>query len=288
MEHEQIPELIIRPRSKWQALNLKQVWQHRDLLFTLAQRDVKLRYRQTALGAIWVILQPLIAAGIFSFVFGVVADLPSEGLPYIVFSYAGLLGWNVFNSTLSKTSSVLVQNSQLISKVYFPRLVLPLSTVFSTLIDFVVALSMMLVLMVIYGVPPTSAILLLPVWLVLVLILALGIGLYTSALMVSYRDVQYVMPVLTQFLLYASPVAYSLTVALSKINGRFPEYFSLLQTFYLLNPLSGLLEAFRWSLLGTSEPPWGAVAYSTVASMVVFFSGAFTFKSMERKFADVI
>lgn len=288
VEHEQTPDLIIRPKSKWQALNLAQVWQFRDLLITLAQRDVKLRYRQTALGAIWVILQPLIAAGIFSFVFGVIAGLPSEGVPYPVFSYAGLLGWNVFSSTLTKTSGVLIQNSQLISKVFFPRLVLPLSTVFSTLIDFAVALIMMVALMAYFHVVPGLSILLLPLWLLLILILALGIGLYTSAMMVSYRDVQYVMPVLTQFLLYASPVAYSLTVALSKIDKNFPEHFVLVRNIYLMNPLASLLEAFRWSLLGTSPPPWGAVVYSAVLSIAIFCSGAFAFKAMERKFADVI
>jgi lipopolysaccharide transport system permease protein len=275
------PHLTIRPTSGWQALNLRQIWLFRDLLITLAERDVKLRYRQTALGVIWVILQPLIAAGIFSFVFGRVAGLPSEGVPYIVFSYAGLLAWNAFNNTLTRTSSVLVQNSGLISKVYFPRLVLPLSTILSTLIDFAVALLMMVVLMVIYRVAPGPQVLLLPVWLLLVVMLAVGIGLYTSALMVSYRDVQYILPVVTQFLLYGSPVAYSLSFALSKI----PQQYHFL---YLLNPLAGLMDAFRWSLLGRGELPLGAVLYSTVVAVACFVGGAFAFKKMERKFADVI
>ncbi len=248
---------------------------------TLAARDVKLRYRQTALGVIWVILQPLIAAGIFSFVFGKVAKLPSDGVPYMVFSYAGLLGWNAFSSTLTKCSSVLVQNSQLISKVYFPRLVLPLSTVLSTLIDFGVALVMMAVLMVYYRIAPGPQIVWLPLWLLLIVLLAVGIGLYASALMVSYRDVQYVLPVATQFLLYASPIAYSLTYALSVI----PEPYRI---FFMLNPLSGVLEAFRWSLIGRGEMNWNALLYSAAFTVLVFIGGAFSFKKMERRFADVI
>lgn len=275
------PHLIIRPSTGWQSLDLGGIWQFRDLLVTLAQRDVKLRYRQTSLGVLWVILQPLIAAGIFSFVFGRVAGLPSDGVPHIVFSYAGLLGWNVFSSTLNKTSGVLLANAGLISKVYFPRLVLPLSTIFSTLIDFCVALAMLVVLMVINRVVPGPQVLLLPVWLLLLVLLALGIGLYTSALAVSYRDVQHILPVATQFLLYGSPVAYSLSFALSKIP---PEY----QILYLLNPLSGLLQAFRWSLLGTGTMLWGAVAYSGVIAVSTFVVGAFAFRKMEKKFADVI
>ncbi len=272
------PHLTIQPTAGWQAINLRELWQFRDLLTTLAQRDVKLRYRQTALGVVWVVLQPLIAAGIFSFVFGKVAKLPAPaGVPYLVFSYAGLLAWNAFSSTLTKTSGCLLQNSNLVSKVYFPRLALPLSTVFSTLIDFGVALVMMVALMAINHVVPTAAVLLLPVWLLLVILLATGIGLYTSALMVSYRDVQFILPVLTQFLLYASPVAYSAALIPAKYKVIFE-----------INPLTGLLEAFRWSLLGTSAPAWNNVAYAVAVTLTVFVLGAFSFKKMEKKFADVI
>ena len=222
------PHLTIQPTSGWAAINVRELWQFRDLLMSLAQRDVKLRYKQTALGVIWVVLQPLLAAGIFSFVFGKVAKLPSDGLPYFLFSYAGLLGWNLFNNTLSKCSTCLVGNSQLISKVFFPRLVLPLSTVPSSLIDFGVALAMMAVLMVFYRVPPTWAILLLPLWMAVLILLSLGIGLCTAALTVSYRDVQYILPVFLQILLYASPIAYALSAV--------PAH---LRSVYLLNPLSG-------------------------------------------------
>ncbi len=272
------PHLTIQPTAGWQAINLRELWQFRDLLTTLAQRDVKLRYRQTALGVVWVVLQPLISAGIFSFVFGKVAKLPApHGVPYLVFSYAGLLAWNAFSATLTKTSGCLLQNSNLVSKVYFPRLALPLSTIFSTLIDFSVALVMMIVLMTINHVVPSPAVLLLPVWLLLVIMLAMGVGLYTSALMVSYRDVQFILPVLTQFLLYASPIAYSAALIPAKYKLIFE-----------MNPLTGLLEGFRWSLLGTAHPAWGTVGYAAAVSLVVFVLGAFSFKKMERKFADII
>ena len=269
------PHLTIQPTAGWQAINLRELWQFRDLLTTLAQRDVKLRYRQTALGAAWVVIQPLVAAGIFSFVFGKVAKMSSSpGIPYFVFSFASLLLWNAFASTLGKTSSCLLSNANLVSKVYFPRLALPLSTVFSTLIDFGVASTLMIVLMVINHIVPGVPLLLLPVWVLLTLMLALGVGLYTSALMVSYRDVQFVLPVVTNFLLYASPVAYIVPIKYKAI--------------FAFNPLTGLMEGFRWSLLGTAAPAASAVAYSAAVTLVIFVLGAFSFKKMERKFADVI
>lgn len=273
------PVLKIRPSSGWAALNIAEAWNFRDLLFSLAGRDVKLRYKQTALGAAWVILQPLMAAGIFSFVFGKVAKLSSGPIPYFLFSYAGLLAWNLFSNTLSKSSTCLVGNAQLISKVYFPRVILPFSTVPSSLIDFAVALAMLAVLMPAWGVAPGLGTLLLPLWLFLILLLAVGLGLITSALTVSYRDVQYILPVVLQFLLYASPIAYAV--------AQVPEK---LRPFYFLNPLSSLLEAFRWSLLGPQGGSlnWPNLAYSTTVCLAVFVLGMFSFKKMERRFADVI
>ena len=275
------PLRTLKARPGWQTLNIAELWLFRDLLLTLAQRDVKLRYRQTAVGALWVVLQPLLAAGIFSLVFGKLAKFPSDGVPYFVFSYAGLLGWNVFSGTVVKVSASLVQNSNLISKVYFPRLILPLSMMFSTLIDFAVAATLLPVLMLIAHVAPGLSLLTLPIWFVLILMLALGIGMHTAALAVTYRDVQYVIPVLMQFLLYASPVAFPLTFALAKLPPAF-------QSFYFLNPLAGLLQAFRWSLLGHGTLPLVPVAYAAAVSILVFFGGAYSFKKMERKFADVI
>ncbi|MEZ0266756.1 MAG: ABC transporter permease [Phycisphaerae bacterium] len=272
------PFLIIRPSRGWSALNLKELWQFRDLLFTLAGRDLKLRYKQTALGVIWVLLQPLMAAGIFAFVFGTVAKLPSNGTPYLLFSFAGLLGWNLFGNTLTKTSTCLVGNAQLISKVFFPRLVLPLSTVPSALVDFAVAAGMMAVLMAAYGVAPGWGLLLAPVWLAILLAIALGIGLIASALTVSYRDVQYILPVFLQILLYASPVAYSVSAV--------PEH---LRTVYYCNPLTAPLEALRSSILGSGPMPgWGALAWSAGVAAALVVLGAMSFKRMERRFADVI
>ena len=271
------PTLVIRRTTGWRGYNARELWDFRDLLVVLGARDVKLRYRQTALGVIWVILQPLIGAGIFSLVFGKVAKLPSDGVPYFLFAYAGFLGWNAFQGTLGRSSMCLVQSSHLISKVFFPRLILPLSTVLSTLLDFAVGLAFLVVLWFMYGISPGPRVLLLPVWMILLQCLALGIGFYASALTVRFRDVQHALPVLTQFVLYASPVAYATSVV--------PES---VRTFYLLNPLTGLLEAFRWSLVGNGTLDVRHIAYSAVVSLVVFVWGAIAFRRMERQFADVI
>ena len=273
------PLLTIRPRSGWAALQVGEAWRFRDLLFSLAGRDVRLRYKQTALGVVWVVLQPLLAAAIFAFVFGKVARLDSGPIPYFLFSYAGLLAWNVFSTILTKSSTCLIGNAQLISKSYFPRVILPLSTVPSALIDFGVALAVLIVLMPVYGIIPDVRMLLLPAWLSLIVLLAVGCGLIASALTVSYRDVQYILPVITQLLLYASPVAYAVVAV--------PARFRFL---YSLNPLSGLLEAFRWSLLGRAAGVvgLGELAYCAAFSIAVFLAGVFFFNSMERRFADVI
>lgn len=273
------PLLTIRPRSGWAALQIGEAWRFRDLLFSLAGRDVRLRYKQTALGVVWVVLQPLLAAAIFAFVFGKVAKLDSGPIPYFLFSYAGLLAWNAFSTILTKSSMCLVGNAQLVSKVYFPRVILPFSTIPSALIDFAVALALMGVFLPVWQLVPGAGILLLPLWLGLILLLATGAGLIASALTVSYRDVQYILPVVVQFLLYASPVAY----AVAQVPAR-------LRAFYYLNPLSGLLEAFRWSLLGPAggELRWQYLAYSGGFSVALFLIGLFSFKTMERRFADVI
>src|SRR5256714_15000734 len=189
------PHLVIKPGSGWQALDLREVWTYRDLLLTLAMRDVMLRYRQTALGVLWVVLQPLMAAGIFCFVCGRVAKVSSDGLPYFPMCYAGLLAWNAFNTTLTKSSGVLVGSAPLVSKVYFPRMVLPLSVVAGTLIVFGVALVVLFIMLPLNGLPLTVNLLTMPVWFLLILMLSMGFGLFTSALTVSYRDVGYIVPV---------------------------------------------------------------------------------------------
>lgn len=271
------PLFTIRPRSGMSLTSVKELWNFRDLLTSLALRDLKLRYKQTALGVIWVVLQPLMAAGIFSFVFGTVARMPSDGLPYFLFSYAGLLGWGLFNGTVTKAGASLTGNAQLISKVYFPRLLLPLSSVPSVLVDFAVAAIMMAVAMVIYAVAPPLTLFLLPVWSALLLLLAIGLGLLVTSLSVSYRDVQYIVPVFLQILLFASPIPYSVTDV--------PAH---LRVVYYLNPLTVPLEGFRASLLGTRMPDGGAVAYSAIVAVILFLVGVYSFQRMERRFADVI
>jgi lipopolysaccharide transport system permease protein len=277
------PLVRIRPSRGWSglSLNLRELWQFRDLLIVLASRDVKLRYRQTLLGIAWVIFQPLLAAGIFTLVFGVIAKLPGGGVPYFLLAYTGQLAWTAFNSTFTKASSSLVQSAPLVSKVYFPRLILPLSTLLSTLLDFAIGGALLVVLMMIYRVVPGAAILLLPIWLLLALVLAIGLGLMAAALMVSYRDVQYLLPVLLPLLMYASPVAYSLSDALARLPDS-------LRPVLLLNPLSGLVEGFRWSLLGTAPPPLWTALYAAAFAIAALLVGAIVFKRMERRFADVI
>ncbi|HKI37783.1 MAG TPA: ABC transporter permease [Gemmataceae bacterium] len=271
------PWLVIRPRSGWAALDLRELWRFRDLLLTLALRDIKLRYRQTVLGVAWVVLQPLLGAAIFAFVFGLVAKLPSEGIPYFVFAYAGLTAWTAFQTTFTKASTCLVQNANLVTKVYFPRLVLPLSTAFGAVIDFVCGLAMLVPMLAAFHVAPGWPVLLLPVWLALLLLLALGAGLVAAALSAQYRDVQYILPVVLQLAMYASPLAYALKVV--------PEKW---QTLYSLNPLVGLLEAVRWSLLGSAAPPVAAVAYGATVAAGTFVGGAMIFRRAERRFADVL
>jgi lipopolysaccharide transport system permease protein len=242
-----------------------------------AVRDLKLRYRQTALGVAWVLLLPLLGAGIFALVFGRVAKLPTSGVPYFLFAYVGLLGWNLFQGTVVRAGSSLVSNAHLISKVFFPRVIVPLSAACSAAIDTAVAFLLLLVLLPAYHVAFTPAFVLVPVWLFLFQVLALGLGLYAAALSVSYRDVMHILPIAVQFLLYASPVGYRASL----VPGS-------LRALYELNPLAGLLEALRWSLLGGAPPHWAHVGYAAGASCALLVAGTFAFRRMERRFADVI
>jgi lipopolysaccharide transport system permease protein len=272
------PHLSIRPPKGWVPFDFREIWHFRDLMTTLAGRDLKVRYKQTALGVIWVVLQPILGAGVFSVVFGRIAKMSTDGVPPFLYSFVGMLAWNVFSNVLSRSSTCLTGNAHLVSKVYFPRLVLPLSTVGSVMVDYGIAFVMMLLLMAVYKVVPSWQLLLLPVWTVVFLMMALGIGLFTAALTVSYRDVQYVLPVATNILLMASPIAYSL----SNVTGW-------VKTASNLNPLTGIMIAFRHSALPSTLPPDGwALAYSVSLAFVTFWIGAIAFKQMERKFADII
>lgn len=275
------PTVVIQPTQGWLDLNLSEVWRYRELLMALAMRDIKLRYRQTAMGASWVVLQPLLSAGIFTIVFGKIARLETGGVPPFLFYYAAMLGWNTFSATLSKASSCIVGNSGLIAKIYFPRLILPFSVIFSTLLDFAVAFAVMIVLLLAYHVPLTWGILLLPVWLVLLCFCAMGIGLIASALMVTYRDVTHILPVATSLLMYGSAVVFSLDEALRRTNPQF-------HIFFYANPLVSLIEAFRWSLLGSGTMLLLPLIWAAVFSFGIFFAGMIAFHSKERLFADAI
>jgi lipopolysaccharide transport system permease protein len=269
----------LRPTTGWVAIDLQELVDFKDLIVEFARRDVKLRYRQTVLGIAWVVLQPIVAAGVLNFAFGIVAGARPSGPSYFLFTFAGLLVWNLFSATLNKTSLSLVGNSYLISKVYFPRLILPISGTLSTLLDFAVALGVLFVLQAFYGVAPEWQLLLVPVWIGMVLFLALGAGLIAAALTVQYRDIQHILPILIPFMLYASPVAYDVT--------QIPERYQRL--FYLINPLAAPIVAFRASLLPTAPmPPLPYLVWSAAIAAGLFVLGAAVFKRTERRFADVV
>jgi lipopolysaccharide transport system permease protein len=268
---------VIKPSSGWLSLNLKEVWAYRELLAILAWRDVSIRYKQSVVGVGWAVIQPLMTMVLFTVIFGMFAKLPSDGIPYSVFTYCALLPWNYFARSLGDSSDSLVGSSNLVTKVYFPRLILPLSKVFSGLIDFCIAFVILVLMMVWYRITPTPGILLLPVFILVVMLTALGTGLWLTALNVRYRDVKFVVPFLIQFWLYASPVAYASSIV--------PQKWLWL---YGLNPMVGVIEGFRWALLGTAAPDIEIMAISFSIIGVILVSGLFYFKKVEQYFADII
>ena len=267
----------IVPARRWAALELQEIWHFRDLLVLLMMRDIKLRYKQTALGIVWVILQPLIASLIFAIIFGRFAGLPSNGIPYLLFVYAGLLPWNVFSGSLQRAGNSLVGDSKLISKVYFPRMVIPIASSAAVLVDFAVALAVMFVLLLIEQWPLTLNILALPFLLLILLLISVGVSLFISALNVYYRDFMYALPFVVQVWMYASPVVYS--------GDLIP---SLVKPFYAINPVVGVIDGFRWALLGTGEFPALSLAVSLLVGIVLFVAGGLVFQRVEQNFADVI
>lgn len=273
----EIPFLVIEPGKGWVSLKLNELWVYRELLYFLTWRDIKVRYKQTALGAAWAIIQPLFTMLVFSVFFGRLAKIPSDGIPYPIFSFAALVPWTFFANGLSQASNSLVGNSNLLTKVYFPRLVIPISTVISGFIDFALSFAVLLLMMVYYGKLPTLNIIWLPFFLLLALITALGVGLWMSALNVEYRDVRYVVPFITQFWMLATPIAYPSTML--------SEPWRMV---YGLNPMVGVVEGFRWALLGSGTGPGAMTAVSTVVSILALITGAFYFKRMERNFADIV
>lgn len=273
----ELPKLRIAPSTGWVPLKLKDLWDYRELLYFLVWRDIKVRYKQTALGATWAIIQPFCTMLVFSVFFGHLAKVPSDGIPYPIFSFAALVPWTFFANGLSQSSNSLVGSGTLITKVYFPRLIIPLASVFSGIVDFVLAFAVLLVMMLYYGLIPTFNVIWLPLFVLLALITSLGVGLWLSALNVEYRDVRYIVPFITQFWMLASPIGY-------------PS--SLLQqpwrTLYGLNPMVGVAEGFRWALLGTNTAPGPMIAVSSAAAVLILVSGAFYFRRMEKTFADLV
>jgi lipopolysaccharide transport system permease protein len=271
------PVTVIRPLKGWIPINLRELWAYRELLYFFTWRDIKVRYKQTLIGFAWAIIQPFFMMIIFSLFFGTLAKVPSEGIPYPLFSYAALLPWTLFANGVTRASNSLVQDANLVQKVYFPRLLMPLASILSPLVDFAIAFVVLLGLMLYFGYYPHVTMLWILVFLLLELMLALGVGLWLSAINVEYRDVAWATPFLIQLLLFASPVIYPSTFV--------PERF---QTAYgLLNPMSGIIEGFRWAILGT-EPPSYLIFASVAIIVVILISGAFYFRRREKSFADVV
>jgi lipopolysaccharide transport system permease protein len=272
-----VPVHRIGPSRAWVPLDLKELWEFRELLYFLVWREVKVRYKQTALGVAWAILQPVLTMIVFSVVFGRLAHLPSDGTPYPVFTYAALLPWQLFAYALTESSNSVVTNQRLITKVYFPRLIMPMASVGVGLVDFSISFVVLLGLMAAYGIAPGVAALTIPIWTLLAVMSALAAGLWLSALNVRYRDVRYTLPFLSQIWLYATPVAYSLSL----VKERW-------QPLYALNPMVGVVQAFRWALLGSERSPGLPVAVSATVVTLVFVSGLYYFRRTERTFADVV
>jgi len=271
------PTVIIEPRKSLLHLDLKAIWEYRELLFFLVWRDLKVRYRQTIIGIGWVVLQPLMTMALFTAVFGNFAKIPSDGVPYPIFTYSALLPWNLFATSLTRGTESVVGNAQLISKIYFPRLLLPISGILSPTVDFAISFVILAVMMIWFRTLPTWGVLALPFFLILALLTALAVGLWLSALNVRYRDVGHTIPFLVQLWMFASPVAYPVSLV--------PERWRVL---YSLNPMAGVIEGFRWALLGKESPDFEVIVISSMMVTTLLISGVVFFKHTERTFADVI
>lgn len=272
-----LPSVVIQPPRGWFELDFAEIWAYRELLYFFVWRDIKVRYKQTVIGAGWAILQPFATMVVFSLFFGVLAKLPPSGVPYPVFFYCALLPWMYFAGALAGATSAVVENQRLITKIYFPRILLPLTAVISGLVDFAIAFVMLIAMALYYGIVPTAATLLLPAFLLLSILTALAAGLWLSALNAMYRDVRYVVPFLIQFWMFASPVAYP--------SSLVPERWRWL---YGLNPMAGVIEGFRWAITGQGQAPSGLIFVSAGVVVVLFVGGVIYFRRMESTIADVV
>ena len=272
-----LPVFKIRPTSRWRFLDVRELWSYRELIYFLTWRDVKVRYKQTAIGCVWAILQPLAMMVVFTLFFGQLAGVPSDGVPYPLFAFAALLPWQLFSRALTESTNSLVTDQRLITRVYFPRIIVPISTTLAGLVDFAIASGLLVVLMLYYGVMPSAQVVWIPLFVLLMLITSLGIGFWLSVLNVEYRDLRYVVPFITQFWLFVTPVVYP--------SSLVPEQWQLL---YGLNPMVGVIDGFRWALLGTGGGPSMMLGVSTLVAIVLFVSGIVWFRARERTMVDAL
>jgi len=270
--------LRIEPSKGWVSLKLRELWEYRELLYFLTWRDIKVRYKQTVLGAAWAIIQPFFTMVVFSLFFGGLAKVPSDDVPYPIFSYAALVPWTFFAYGLQQSSNSLVSSANLLKKIYFPRLVIPISSVISGVVDFVLAFVVLLLMMLVYGIFPTISVVFLPFFLLLAFVTSLGVGMWLSAMNVQFRDVRYTIPFLTQFWMFATPIAYPSSLIEN----------DLLRALYGINPMTGVVEGFRWALLNTDTAPGPIVIVSSAVAVGLLVSGMYYFRRMEKTFADVV
>ena len=269
--------ILIKPTRGWASIQLKELWEYRELTYFLVWRDIKVRYKQTVFGSAWAIIQPLLIMVVFSLFFGKLAKMPSDGVPYPLFTFAALVPWTFFAQGLNQSSNGLVGSAHLITKVYFPRLVIPIASVFSGTLDFVISFVVLLGMMAVYGVFPDWKALWLPFLLLLAFVTALGAGMWFSALNVQFRDVRYAIPFFTQVWFFATPIAYP--------SSLLSEPW---RTIYGLNPMAGVVEGFRWALLRTNTAPGPILIVSSLAAVAGLIGGAFYFRRMEKNFADIV
>ncbi|MCP4270012.1 MAG: ABC transporter permease [Candidatus Brocadiaceae bacterium] len=269
-------QIVLEPKKGWKFINFKELREYRDLFFFLVWRDIKILYKQTVLGFLWAIIRPVFSMVIFTIVFGRLAKVPSDGIPYPIFSYVALLPWTYFATSLTKSSDSLVSSASMLTKIYFPRLIIPFTPVLAGLLDFAIASTIMGVMMIWYGIVPNLNIVFLPLLILLMVLTASGIGMWLSALAIQYRDIKYAMQFAMQLLMYAAPVVWPASLI--------PEKYRLLYGIY---PMAGVIEGFRSSLIGVHPMPWDFILMGTISSILIFISGALYFRQMERVFADV-
>jgi lipopolysaccharide transport system permease protein len=277
LNKRQSPIVNIEPSKSWVSLELGELWKYRELLYFLVWRDIKVRYKQTVLGAAWAIIQPLFTMLVFSLFFGRLAKIPSDGIPYPLFTFAALVPWTFFANGLNQSSNSLVASANLLKKVYFPRLAIPIATVLAGVVDFVLAFVVLLALMAFYGTTPTIHVLWTPLFLLLALVTSLGVGLWLAALNVKYRDVRYIVPFIIQVWMFSTPIVYPSSL----LPGAW-------RTIYGLNPMVGVVEGFRWALLGSNNAPGLIIVLSSIAALLILVGGAFYFRHMEKSFADIV